>query len=148
MNKTSLASFVLSALSMSIILSCGHGGENSAEDAVDSFAVAYFNWRFADARPYATLQSQRWLSFAASQVTQQDIDTLRSMAEGAEIKTENVTYRDDSTAEATVRVRNFMALDSIGHSPHIVHETRFTLPLTLRNNQWLVNIEALPRQEP
>lgn len=125
--------------------SCGHGGENSAEDAADSFSVAYFNWRFVDAQRFATEGSQRCLSFAASQVTQEDVDSLRSMAFGAETDVKDVTYKDDSTAEAIVEVKGFLAMDSIGKKPLMVNKKRFTIPLSLTGDKWVVNLKSLPR---
>lgn len=124
--------------------SCGHGGENSAKEAADSFSVAYFNYRFADAEPFATQGSRRWLSFAASQMTQEAVDTLRAMKYGAEVDVSDVDYQDDTTAVATVGVSNFMSIDSIGRHPRIVAEKQFVLPLVLRNDTWLVNLSALP----
>lgn len=125
---------------------CGHGGDNSAEEVVDSFSVAYFNHRYVDALRYATNDSHRWLSFAASQVTQEDVDSLRAMSDGAETKIEDVSYKDDTTAEAIVTVRNYLSLDSVGKHPYIVAKRKFTIPLVLRGDKWQVNLTMLPEE--
>lgn len=126
------------------LVSCGHGGKNSAEEAADSFSVAYFNWRFADALPFVTQDSRRWLSFAASQVSQEDVDSLRAMLNGAEVKTKDVDYKNDTTAVATIIVNNFLSFDSIGRQPSVVAEKKFLLPLVLREDKWQVHLSTLP----
>lgn len=144
MRDTVLAFVFLSMFSL-FWSSCGHGGENSADDVADSFSVAYFNWRFVDAQHFATKTSQRWLSYAASQVTQEDVDSLRKMLSGAETNVEDVDYKDDTTAIAVVKVRGFLAMDSIGKAPRIIDEKKFTLPLSLVGDKWLVNLKGLPK---
>lgn len=127
--------------------SCGHGGDNTAEEAVDSFSVAYFNWRFVDAQRFSTAQSHRWLSFASSQVTQEIVDSLRSMQEGAGVKVESVDYTDDTAATAVVTVSNALTSDSIGIHPSIAGKRRYVLPLVLHGNRWKVDLTSLPKEQ-
>ena len=127
-----------------LLTSCFHHGENDAREAVDSFSVAYFNWRFADAMPFVTPQSTRWLRFAAAQVEQEDVDSLRAKRYAAEVKVDDVSSVDDTTKLATVIVRDFLAMDSIGRGPHAVPIDTFRIPLALTGGYWRVRLSRLP----
>ena len=127
-----------------LLTSCFHHGENDAREAVDSFSVAYFNWRFADAMPFVTPQSSRWLRFAAAQVEQEDVDSLRAKRYAAEVKVDDVSSVDDTTKLATVIVRDFLAMDTIGQGPRAVPLDTFRIPLALTNGYWRVSLHRLP----
>ena len=133
--------FFIAALSLT---SCFHHGENDARDAVDSFSVAYFNWRFKDAMPFVTPQSKQWLRFAASQVDQEDVDSLRAKQYAAEVKVDDVSSVDDTTKLATVIVRDFLAMDTIGQGPHAVPIDTFRIPVALTKGYWRVSLHRLP----
>lgn len=125
--------------------SCFHHEEDGACEAVDSFSTAYFNWQFGKAIHYVDDGSARWLRYAAAQVTQEDVDSLRAMPEGASVEVEDVVY-GDSLAMATVEVSNFLAFDSIGKAPHVVGKAAYKLPVRRADGHWKVVLEGLPRQ--
>lgn len=126
--------------------SCHNAEESKLDEVVTSFSVAYFNWRFADALPYTDESSRHWLRFAASQVTQEDVDTLRAMSSGAMCQLAGlVVDSGDTTATAVVHVSNFMPLDSIGKSRRIVPEAACKLSLVSRCGEWKVKLDELPR---
>lgn len=128
------------------VASCGNDGKEELSATVDSFSVAYFNWQFRRALPYADAASARWLSYAASQVGEDDVDSLRAMEQGAETEITNLQIHDgDSTAVATVRVRNFLAMDSIGEAPHVEQNKTFRLSVARRGGKWKVVLDGLPR---
>lgn len=127
-----------------LLTGCFHHGENDAKKAVDSFSVAYFNWRFKDALPFVTSESARWLRFAASQVNQEDVDSLRSKRYAADVRVEDVSSIDDTTKLATVIVKDFIAMDSIGREPRTIPVDTFHIRVTLTNGFWRVHLRRLP----
>ena len=127
-----------------LLVGCFHHGENDAKEAVDSFSVAYFNWRFKEAMPYVTPHSALWLRFAASQVDQEDVDSLRAKKYAADVRVEDVSSVDDTTKMATVIVKDYIVMDSIGGSPRVVPIDTFRLPLALANGFWRVHLRRLP----
>ena len=120
------------------------GDEDQLRAAVDSFAVHYFNWRYADALPYCTDESRPWLQFAASNVRRQDVDSLRAMESGASCEVSDIDYTSDSTALATVRVDNLLVADTLDRPAHRVHGATVCIPLVFRS-KWQVHLSALPR---
>jgi hypothetical protein len=127
-----------------LLTGCFQHGENDALEAVDSFSVAYFNWRFADAMPFVTPQSTRWLRFAAAQVNQEDVDSLRAKHYAADVKVDEVSSVDDTTKLAMVIVRDFIAMDSIGRTPRTVTVDTFRIPVALTDGYWRVSLRCLP----
>ena len=127
----SLVFISAAAFGFSLPLGCSRPHEGDGDQlatAVDSFATSYFNWHFEDALKNVDAGSQEWLVYAASNVHQADID-----------------YTSDTTAVAFVTVRNFLAMDTIGASAHLVGEAKFALPLRYVGGKWLVSLRALPK---
>lgn len=125
-------------------------GESTPEEdpasVADSFSEAYFNYDFMKASRYTTAESRRWLSYAASNVYEADIEVLRGMESGATVEIDGVDDGDtDSTAMATVRVDNYMLRDTIGRSGRVVSGLAFRLPMVKRGGKWLVHLSEMPR---
>ena len=112
-----------------------------------AFADAYFNYDFKRAVELVTPESARWLQFAASNITQQDIDLLNSQDEPTTCDVGSIQQVNDSTFYATVSVTNYMQRDSIGQQMHVVDEGVFRLPVVRRDGKYYVRMEGLPRSE-
>lgn len=123
---------------------CNVDNKDQLESDVDSFSMAYFNWRFPKALNYCTSQSRQWLVFAASQVNENDVEVLRNKQEGASCKIEDINFTDDSTATVKVMVRNFLVLDTIGGVPQTIAEKVFCLHVIERQGVWKIHLNGLP----
>ena len=143
MNKSFGICFLVMFIS-TLVISCGKEGDNDPRTVVDSFSNAYFNWRFKEAISYVTFDSRKWLRFAASQVDAEDVDSLRSSEFAPSVEVVDMDCIDDSTAMATVKVTDFMVLDSIGKHPHNEAERNFKIPVSLSGNYWRVKLTHLP----
>lgn len=142
--KKSFVVYSLMMLFSMLLSSCGDGQHNDSRTVVESFANAYFNWRFKEAESYVTYESRRWLAFAASQVDSEDIDSLRAMEFAATAEVEDIEEIDDTTSLATVNVMNFLVSDSIGEHPHMQAERKFQIPVAFDGKHWRVNLTQLP----
>lgn len=151
MNVTFASCFRHVSLLVATILfatSCGDGGsdQSDAEDVAVCFGKAYFNYEFKNASQYCTPESERWLKFAASNVTEKDVEVLRGMDTGAEVESSDVNYADDdSTATVCVTVHDVMMRDTIGGDGHVVDEAHYIIPLVKQGDIWLVKMEGLLR---
>lgn len=129
---------------------CGCSGErsrqNDAAAVAEDFGRAYFNYDFEQARGYCTAESERWLSFAASNVYEADVEVLRGMEKGAEVVAEAADYADDdSTATVVLNVSGAMQRDTIGRSGRVAASGTYRLSLVKRDGRWLVRMASLPR---
>ncbi len=129
--------------------SCGNRtNDEQAAACADSFAVNYFNWNFNGAARFCTPESVRWLQFAASQVTQADIDTLRAKAHGADVEVADVAMSDDeSCADIRVTVTDFMVPAAIGQGAEATAKQTFKLMAVRIGDDWKIRMEDLPRSE-
>lgn len=127
-----------------IVVSCGKERQDDPRTVVESFANAYFNWRFKEAEHFVTDESKKWIVFAASQVDSEDIDSLRAMEYAATVEVEDIDDIDDSTAVATVTVKDFLSSDSIGKHPCIQEEGNFQIPVLFDGKNWKVKLTRLP----
>lgn len=110
--------------------------EKTIED-VTAFATAYFNWDFPHASKYAKPETQEWLSFLASQITEEDITTLREKEEEATIEVEDVEFvESNNSATTTISVNNYLLMDSIGKRPIIYEHSVYTITMSKENKSW------------
>ncbi len=125
-----------------------HKNEDQLRDTANAFAQTYFNWQFNDALTHCTPSSQRWISYAASQVKQDDVDKLRSAEQGASSEIKEINYQEgDSVASVVMKVENFLSMDSIGTVGHFVKSATYTLQLVQKGKRWKVRLTELPRPD-
>lgn len=125
-----------------------HKNEEQLRDTANTFAQTYFNWQFNDALTHCTPSSQRWISYVASQVKQDDIDKLRSAEQGASSEIKEINYEeDDSVASVVMKVENFLSLDSLGTVGHFVESATYTFQLVRQAKRWKVRLTELPRPD-
>ena len=145
-----MKNFVLLIFCVGFLAGCEERNQDpyaKARQRVSAFAEAYFNYEFSTALKLVTPESEKWLHFAASNMTQEDIDLLNARQEAAAVSVEDCAYLNDSTTAATLRVTNFMVKDSIGHAGHFVDEALFKLLLVDRDGKYYVRMDGLPRSE-
>ena len=141
------AAYLLLLLTLTACGSTHKGQEKQLRQDADSFATAYFNWRFEEALQWCTDSSSLWLEYAASQVHDADVELLRSKEEGATHELGTIDYQDDSTAQTAVSVRNFLLMDTIGKAARPVETADYKLPMKFERGQWRVSLKELPREQ-
>lgn len=132
-----------------LLMGCGHEKtEETIGMCADSFATMYFNWKLAEALPHCTGETQQWIRYAASQVNEADVDTLRSKELPATVKCTGVSYQEgDTTATAHIVVRHFWEMAQSGMGGSMVDEATFALQMVKLAGRWLVRMEGLPQSE-
>ncbi len=134
-----------------VLCSCENGfigSESPAERAVDSFATAYFNYQFATAIQYSTPESHRWIEFVASNVHQDDVDSLRQHPTAAQVEVDEVEAADEDTVGyALITVSDYFLMDSIGDVSSLRTADTYRLDMTKRRGRWLIHLAAPLRPE-
>ncbi len=111
---------------------------------VDSFATAYVNYDFQKARRFSTDDSEKWISYTASNITKSDIDFINKF-ENATTYIDDIDVDDDAgIGFATVVVNGWVKKDCIGlSSPKVVEECTITFKIVKnKNGKWLVKMEG------
>ena len=124
----------------------GERMENVARVATD-FAESYINYDFSKDQKQMTAESTKWISFVASNITQEDVDMLNTRESGAEVIVEECQALNDTTCEVLLTVDNYMSPDSIGRPLQLRHDDDYRLTLVFRDGRWQVRMEGLPRSE-
>ena len=133
-----------------LLLSCDlrPSADEAAMQAAVHWAEAYFNYDFHEAARYATDESGRWLQFAASNATEQQLQLLRNTAEGATVEVDDFfATANDTLRVVTLHVNHFVAPTALGDSARLTDEALFQVTTVLRNGEWKVRMEDLPRSE-
>lgn len=139
-----LAVLLLGTISVS---SCSHEEKEDVETMVDSFATDYFNWRFFRLKRYVTEESSPCLRYLSSQVNQEDIDTLRSLPEGAKVEVDEIEYMDDAdSATATVTVHNYLKMNFLGEVGTFTEKSSFLIPLKKKHGVWKICLNSPLRE--
>lgn len=135
----------------STVLSCKHATNKSELKAIsetaDNFVEHYFNFDLIATRNLCTKESTKWLSFLASNITQEDINILKEQDKAATYVTLSVKNTSDTTAIAIYKVMDFLMIDTLGHPGVITDEAFYKVNLVKRDGRWLVKMEGLPRSE-
>ena len=136
--------FFLTAITMA---SCNVGieSDDAALDVAANWADAYFNCDFHEAANYATPESDKWLRFAASNTTEQDLQTLEGKATAT--ADEYFTEANDTLRVVTLHVRNFLKPVAVGAPAQLQEEGTFLVTVVKRDGKWKVRMEGLPQSE-
>ena len=117
-----------------------------ATDVAVLWGEAFFNCNYHAAQALSTPESRRWLQFAASNTTQQDLDLLKQHAAEVEA-TDYFPAANDTLRVVQLVVRNSLSPAVNGGAPLQVDEALFSVTVVKRNDQWLVRMASLPRSE-
>lgn len=128
-----------------VLLACSEGNqsEQSAKQAAEHFCKAFFEYDLTTAYDLCAHESQSWLQFVATNVSQADLDVVNAQEDGPEVSVGNVRLLNEKTATADVSVSNFVSMDSLGHMAHLVNEAEYRLTLVVEDGTWKVRAEGL-----
>lgn len=129
------------------VASCsGNNDEEEIENNACRFAEYYFNCLYKDAMEMCTPESAKWLSYAASNISQEDIDILNSQKDDATCESTDLTMENDSTAEVTIKVKNFLMMDSIGVPSKMRDSALYSIVMRKRDGQWKAHLCCMPQE--
>jgi hypothetical protein len=116
-------------------------------DKALAFAEAYLNYDYQEALRHVTPESEKWLRYAASNLTQEDIDAVNGQEEAATVEADDVTWTSDSTAVVAITASNLMVKDSIGKAAYWHEEAEYRLTVVKRDGRYYVRMACPLRSE-
>ena len=136
-------------LSLTLALTACNMMQND-DDQATAIAIewgeAFFNCDYHAAEALSTPDSRRWLQFAASNTTQQDLDLLKQHAAEVEA-TDFFPEAKDTLRVVELAVRNSVKPTIAGEQPSQIEKAMFRTTVVKRNGSWLVRMASLPRSE-
>lgn len=126
--------------------SCQLHDEN-ASDAVDkpllAWSEAYFGYNYKEALDYMTPESEKWIRFAASNITEEDISFINEHNKGAKVEViDRHILEGDTTCSARIRVTDFVQLGFVGQEGKVVEQAEYQITLAKRDGKWKVRMEG------
>lgn len=139
----------LTGVATAVLSGCGMGSNSNraARNAAVAWGEAYFNCDFMQAQDYSTPESNKWLSFAASNITEHDLEMLR--AQNAVVTCDDdITVSNDTLLLLTLRVSHYLKPAILGEQAvQADEEGVFNIPVVKRGKRWMVRMEGLPQSE-
>ena len=131
----------------SMLAGCTLMGDSdyAVSQTAERWAEAFFSCNYHEAEQLSTPESGRWLRFAASNTTQQDLDILAQHTVEAEADTPSAV--NDTLRTLSLTVRNYLMPAAIGDSVKQLSQGIFHVTMVKRDGRWLVRMEGLPRSE-
>ena len=124
----------------------GMDGDQQARKAAGDWADAYFNCDFKDASGYVTPESQKWLQYAASNTTAEELKLLQK-AGGAQVTVDDgFDEANDTMRLVTLNVTNSLKPSAQGKA-ELVKNGTFKVVVVKREAGWQVRMAGLPRSE-
>lgn len=121
----------------------GMDGDQQAREVAGDWADAYFNCDFKDASGYVTPESQKWLQYAASNTTAEELKMLKD-AGGARVSVNNsFDEANDTMRLVTLNVSNILTTQQ--QKPVLAEEGIFKVTVVKRDGEWLVRMAGLPQ---
>jgi hypothetical protein len=121
----------------------GMDGDQQAREVAGDWADAYFNCDFKDASGYVTPESQKWLQYAASNTTAEELKILKD-AGGARVSVNNsFDEANDTMRLITLNVSNVLTTQQ--QKPVLAEEGIFKVTVVKRDGEWLVRMAGLPQ---
>lgn len=138
--------FTLSTCVLILFYSCSNTPETKENEEIttvtDNFASCYFNFNFMKAKLFCTPESEKWLKFSASNITQEDIEILNNMPTGASCETGEIRHINDTSAMADCNVSDFLRIDTLGKPGEVIRHGMYKIPVVKRRGKWMVKMEG------
>lgn len=124
----------------------GMDGDQQACEAAGNWADAYFNCDFKDACGYVTPESRKWLQYAASNTTAEELKQLQEVG-GAQVTVDDgFDEANDTMRLVTLNVTNSLKPTGQGNAG-IINDATYKIEVVKREAGWQVRMAGLPRNE-
>lgn len=118
----------------------------TAQRTATAWAEAYFNCDYHEAASQATPESARWLRFAASNTSADDLRVLQE-AGAVTVTADEPQTLGDTLRSCMLTVSHWLEPAAIGQTPRVARNARFQVTVVKRREGWKVRMEGLPRSE-
>ena len=125
---------------------CQLHDDNSLEaidDSLTTWAEAYFAYDYEKSLEYLTPESEKWIRFAASNITEQDIRFINEHNKGVKVTIiDRHVMAGDTACAAMIRVTDYAQLGFADQDDKVIDQAEYQVTLVKRNGKWLVKMEG------
>lgn len=116
-------------------------------DVAQTWADSYFNFDYDKAQTLTDTDSHKWLSLAASNITEDDITVIRAQQTGASVNVRSVEMKGENEATVGIEVTDLLVADSIGKPMRPISSAIYNINMVRCGERWLVRMAGLPQSE-
>ena len=121
----------------------GMDGDQQAKNVAGDWADAYFNCDYKDASKYVTPESQKWLQYAASNTTAEELKLLKE-AGGAQVSVSDAfDEANDTMRLVTLNVTNVLTTQQ--QTSVLTKDVTFKVMVVKHDGDWKVRMAGLPQ---
>ena len=121
----------------------GMDGDQQAKNVAGDWADAYFNCDYKDASEYVTPESQKWLQYAASNTTAEELKLLKE-AGGAQVSVSDAfDEANDTMRLVTLNVTNVLTTQQ--QTSVLTKDVTFKVMVVKHDGDWKVRMAGLPQ---
>jgi len=129
------------------LLGSCHLNDDNSPNAVDkplnAWAEAYFGFDYEEALDYMTPESEKWIRFAASNITEKDVAFINEHNKGANMEIiDRYMMTGDTACSARIRVSDFVQLGFVGQENKVIDQAEYQITLVKRDDKWKVKMEG------
>lgn len=124
----------------------GMDGDQQARESAGDWADAYFNCDFKDASEYVTPESQKWLQYAASNTSADELKLLQEAGDAQVTVDDGFDEANDTMRLVTLYVTNSLK-PSVQGKAELVKDGTFKVMVVKCEVGWQVRMAGLPRNE-
>ena len=136
--------FFFAILSLFILItafSCkGKEDSDYITERVDSFATHYFNWQYEKCIKFVKPESKVFIQLAATNVTEEDVQMLRSQQEDASIDIKDFIFEDANHANIKIAIHNFISVDTTGRKAKSYDYGEAEIRMVKEGKDWYVEM--------
>ena len=124
----------------------GIDGDQQAMEVAGNWADAFFNCDYKDASGYVTPESRKWLQYAASNTTADELQLLQESGGARVTVDEGFDEANDTMRLVTLKVTNSLK-PATQKDAELLKNAVFKVVVEKRDADWQVRMAGLPRSE-
>ena len=130
----------ISAFSIFVASCSDNEDEKMIEENATQFCNCFYNFDYSCAMAHCTQESDSWIRYSVSNLSQEDIDVINSDDEKATCMVRDIAFVNDSTAIVKMTINNFFRADSIGKAVKFVNSAETEFTSRHRNGRWKIHL--------
>lgn len=136
------AGFFFCLLTVLSIVGCTGEEEEKITIQATDFMENYCNLNFDAAYENCTPESRKWIAFHVSNLTESDLQAVRSSQEAARVVSTKCHIINDSVAKVKCTIQGLHPSGTIENGIPSFSKVKYEIFLVKRKKKWLVRMEA------
>lgn len=135
---------ILISLLTAIIACSSNKEKEDVEMATQAFVQSYFNCDYKEAARLCTSNSEQWIKFVATNVTDSDLNLLNGSKQPLECEINSIKFNNDTTATVHLTISNYLKIGAIDGNGEMRKGDNYSFLLIKYGSGWRVRLDKVP----